>query len=608
MNRQISGWSGAVRPTRIAALAMLLALGSAPQAAQITIDASIFDQATLNGLEYDAERRVLRLTGEVTTFPILWIANSGEVSVSKWDVETNREIARYWTHFPEQAGGAWSGPAPSRTAVDIRGNVYVANRHFDGRPPAVMKILNQEAVDHLGDGQVNTSRDLNDDGAISKDPEDGEMMPLVDANSNNRVDPDELRDDRIAWHVTVGENGNLGRALCIGTDGHIWLGMYNGRAYYKLDSETGEVLLGPISTGSHTPYGCLIDRDGMLWSASLSSNLGQLNTLGDEPEWVGSYSHPGFNYGIAISQRYVFLANQSGFGSSAFIRYDKGTGEFDLPAERSFGALGIATDGAGNVVVGNSSGGVTKFTEDGEVIWEAPPQPQTGDVRGVVLDANGDVWAVHLNSNRLSKYSGSDGEPLGVFPAGLSPYTYSDAAGLGARGFTSRLTGFMRVVIDGLDGRVVPPGTVAAADDEFRWSNVCAEVPQNPEGATIDYRIRAAETVALLEQKSFRDVKVGDPLPDDLVGRFLEVEVQITANDDNQSPELAGFGLSTVGLNCVATSGIVGADERKKSSSSSFLGCSAAVAGVRDPLFPALVVMALAGLALSRQRRSRHPL
>ncbi len=49
------------------------------------------------------------------------------------------------------------------------------------------------------------------------------------------------------------------------------------------------------------------------------------------------------------------------------------------------------------------------------------------------MDSNGDVWVEHRLANKLSKFRGSDGTPLGVFDCGKKPYTYSDATGLSLR-------------------------------------------------------------------------------------------------------------------------------------------------------------------------------
>ena len=65
----------------------------------------------------------LQLNTQLTTFPVMWIANTNESTVSKIDTNTGKELARYRTYFN-------SGGYPSRTAVDRDGNVYVLNRTF----------------------------------------------------------------------------------------------------------------------------------------------------------------------------------------------------------------------------------------------------------------------------------------------------------------------------------------------------------------------------------------------------------------------------------------------------------------------------------------------
>ncbi|ABI57736.1 JDVT-CTERM domain-containing protein [Alkalilimnicola ehrlichii MLHE-1] len=596
--------------------ALLLAASTASHGAGIVVlPQDIEENGTHNGLLFD--NGVMRVSEEVSTFPIIWVANAGEASVSKIDTNTGVELARYWTFFPEQASSSpWGGPAPSRTAVDSRGNVYVANRHFDGRPPAVLKILNEEAVDHAGDGQVNTSR--NEDGEGMIDP-DTEMMPLEDTNNTGRVDPEDLQDDRIAWHVTVGNDNDLGRSLCIDNDGQIWLGMYRGQAYYQLDSDTGQVLQGPIDTEGHTPYGCLVDGDGMLWSAALGSDLGQLNT--NTGEWVARHSHSGFgsNYGIAVSDDYVFL------GVNPFIRFNKATEEFDDPSDDNMSVLGIAYGPDGNVVVGDSSaGGVAKYTPDGDLIWESPAQEDTGHVRGVVLDANGDVWAIHVNHDRLSKYRGEDGEPLGVFLSGAGPYTYSDATGLGTRGL-GRRTGIGRIIVDGHVREVLGAaggGTVAAAQvggtqeediPEYVWADSCVSITESPENAESTYRIRAADSLEALEAAPFQVFTPGEPLPDGVEGRYVQIEVEMRANDDDESEVFQGLAVTTDESDCntvlaQALDGVVDDpddeehERTRRGSACSVTGTGAA--GPADPTLPLLAVLALLGALVGRRRRA----
>ena len=212
-----------------------------------TFDAD-FNLGLLSGVSLSTPNQ-LQLSAVGTTFPIMWVANAGEDTVSKFDTTANIEIARYRTWFGPagQAGhvphlnNAYGGPAPSRTAVDIQGNAYVLNRWFANRKPVLLKILAEGFIDRNGNGLMDTSN--------SPTP-----LNMADLNGNGEIDPNEITDERIAWAVPVGSQNGLGRALCIGTDGNLWVGMYNALTYYKVSSVDGSHIAGPVSV-SWTPYG-----------------------------------------------------------------------------------------------------------------------------------------------------------------------------------------------------------------------------------------------------------------------------------------------------------------------------------------------------------------
>ena len=124
---------------RLTAMAILASVAGAAGAATKTYTLNAdFALGILDGVNYTAVANQLQLNAEGTTFPIAWIANAGEDTVSKFDTNVNKEVARYRTWFGPagQAGyfnhlnNAYGGAAPSRTAVDINGNAYVLNRHF----------------------------------------------------------------------------------------------------------------------------------------------------------------------------------------------------------------------------------------------------------------------------------------------------------------------------------------------------------------------------------------------------------------------------------------------------------------------------------------------
>jgi hypothetical protein len=494
-----------------------------------------FDEGILNGVNHDDVHDQLQLNSVTTTFPFMWIANAGEDTVSKIDTTANQEVGRYCTWFGPGWHGAWNGPAPSRTAVDQDGNVYVANRHFDGKPASVMKILLDGGIDRNGNGVIDTSSDTNGNGVI--DP--GEFFPMTDTNGNGMVDPGELIDERIAWIVQVGPANGLGRSLSIDPNGDIWVGLYNSKTYYKISGSDGSILAGPIGVSPNTPYGSLVDGSGILWGASLGTTLLKLDTNTNTKLAVYNHGAHGSNYGIALGNGKVYLASNSGY---SYIEFDPVTATFSTPAASKFDALGIAVDADGNIVVGKISGGVTKFAADGSVIWSSVAQAGTTEVRGIVVDSDNNIWAIHRADDKISKYKGIDGTHLGVFPVGHHPYTYSDATGLGYR--TSMTpTGTWTVIYDS--------GSAGTAWGTVSWTDSV------PTGASVEVKVRTAETETGLGLVTYQTESNGVGFS--ATGRYIQIQTRLTANAADESPILYDLTVeSTAGGPTVESANIGG--------------------------------------------------
>ena len=168
-----------------------LGFGALAQSASRTYTLDIdFDLGLLDGVNHTAPNiNQLQLNTVGTTFPIMWIANAGEDTVSKFDTVGNVELARYRTWFGPagQTGsrgihGAYSGPAPSRTAVDIQGNAYVLNRFFENKRPVLIKILAEGFIDRNGNGVMDTAT-----GAVP--------TVMRDINGNDKIDDNEITDE-----------------------------------------------------------------------------------------------------------------------------------------------------------------------------------------------------------------------------------------------------------------------------------------------------------------------------------------------------------------------------------------------------------------------------
>lgn len=506
------------RPAVLTWLAIVLVgMGAHAQDAVFTLDAD-FDLGTLVNVNHDAPNNdQLQINETTSTFPLLWIANGGEDTVSRVNTITDCEEARYETwFFGNHLGNAFAGPAPSRTAVDAEGNVYVANRHFEGNPPSVMKILADGGIDRNGNGVIDTSIDDGDCIIDRSDP--AELIRLTDDNANGILDPDELKDERVAWVRQIGNPNDLGRSLCIAPSGNIWLGTYNGRAYWELSAADGSVLSGPHPNANNN-YGCLVDADDTLYGANLFSNMAILDTTAP-----GTFSNPahGFsNYGIALDDDNVYLACRTG---CSYIQYNKATGTFSTPADVFVTTLGISVDGNGDIVLGQAT--IYKFDpSDGSVIWSTPNPAGLSDQRGVLVDSNNNIWVVNKNSNNVTKFRGSDGAFLATVPVGNQPYTYSDATGLSFISVSD--SGFWRVTHDG--------GSPGVVWDRLVWNTE----PQafEPPTSSIVVEARASDSAAALPGLAFTPVPNGGPAL--LTGRFIEVRATLSAADDGTSPVLS---------------------------------------------------------------------
>lgn len=480
-------------------------------------DNNHWDSGSSSGVNHDVADQ-LQLSPTITTEPFLWVANAGEDTISKWNTSENREIARYHTWFgPPAAHGSHSGPAPSRAVVDLEGNCYIVNRHFDGRPAVVLKIVidDSDAIDRNGNSIIDTSFDADGDGYIQPN----EMLPMTDSNGNDIIDQNEIADERVVWAVRVGGNGGIGRAIGVGPDGHLWVGLFNAREYWKLSSVDGSVLAGPVATPGHSPYGCLVDRNGILWGSNSGNNLLRLDLTTLE---VRSFNDPlSSHYGIALGRdaagnTRVYLGSYTG---RTFAIFDSATETFTTPAVYQESSYGVASDANGNIVNGTFSGRAVKHAPDGSVIWNATPQ-FAGNAHGCMVDSNDDVWLIHWTGERLSKFRGSDGAPLGVFQTGRQAYTYSDATGIGLR--TSFPLGRWTAIFDS-QADATPWGRVT-------WNSFV------PAGTALTVRTRSSnDNVTFSAQEVATS---GVALSATPPGRYIEVEVTLQILAGEVSPIL----------------------------------------------------------------------
>lgn len=486
-----------------------------------TTDAD-FDQGILNSVNHDApnnDQLQLNVTGD--TFPVLWVANAGEDTISRVNTDGNGcEEARYLTTFALPAAlpshSEFSGPAPSRSAVDGEGNLYVANRQFTNLKPELIKIAVEGGDDRNGNGVIDTSVDINGDCMITPD----EMLPVIDDNGDGVAQISEFRDERVIWISQFGDGGDIGRSLCLDVAGSLWAGTYSGREYWKFD-QNGVLQAGPIAT-STTNYGCAVDADGTLWGASLGSTIVELDT--NTNTWSGNINGQS-NYGIALGNNRVYLG-------STLHGYNPVTGAFQFSV--ASGGTGVQVDGDGNVWFGTPTlrkFSVNPVTGDLNIAPECSVNTLGG--RGPIVGQGNRIWTINTGSNSVSQYDNNCGF-ISTVPVGRRPYVYSDATGFAARNQTDP-TGIWVIITDG--------GVAGTTWDSIAWNSE----PQGniPAGASITVEARVADVEANLGGQIYVPV-VNGVSGAGLVGRFIQVRTVLRPDPEGLSPVLSDLSVITL--------------------------------------------------------------
>ncbi|MGB1262871.1 MAG: hypothetical protein ACPG52_08185 [Cognaticolwellia sp.] len=493
-----------------------------------TTDAN-FDLGTLDSVNHTVPNsNQLQLNSSGDTFPVLWVANAGEDTMSRINTDGGPptraagdgcEEARYLTDFGLPTAldnhGAFSGAAPSRSAVDTTGNVYVANRNFSGgRSPDLLKIAIEGGVDRNGNGVIDTSSDANGDCVITAD----EMLPVID-DGDGILNIADFHDERVIWVSQFGDPNDLGRSLCLDVDGNLWPGTFTGREYFKFD-QAGTLLLGPIATNASN-YGCAVSADGTLWGATLGSTLVELDTnTGTHTTNRNNQS----NYGIVLGNDRVYLG-------STLQGFNPATNTFQSSIASS--GTGVAVDGDGAVWFG--TGFLRKFETNAAGDLNTTPvcSVNTSGERGPIVGKGGRIWTINTSSDSVSQYD-SDCNFISTIPVGRDPYTYSDATGFGARNQTDP-TGIWTVVNDG--------GAANTDWDKIDWNNEPEGVI--PAGASITVEARSANAIVDLGSQVYAAVTNG-AVGLGLMGQFIQVRVTLRPNTADASPILSDLTISTV--------------------------------------------------------------
>ena len=363
-------------------------------------------------------------------FSFLWVANSPEGTVSKIDTVSAVEMARYRT--------GPGTPNPSRTSVNLLGDVAVVNRgDEDGsgtiHEGSVIKIAAEleDCVDVDDDGQITTS----------SGPED--VLAWGE-------------DECVLWSVPIpasdGEDGHPGPrpvawepgidlAECTLSDNpRLWVGWFEpdegAGVFRRLNGATGDTLDEAVipgwGTGDYGPYGGAVTQDGDLWAIGHGGG-GKIVHIDAGSMAVTLHDNPGpaFSfYGLALDgEGQLWIGGRNG----AVSNYDPSTDQWTDLGVQSTVLRGIAVDREGRAWV--AANGPCRLIEvdtaTKTVTNDNVALPGCEIPVGVSIDVEGFVWVVDQVAQQAFKV---DPDSYAVTVAGAdlyAPYTYSDMTGAG---------------------------------------------------------------------------------------------------------------------------------------------------------------------------------
>ncbi len=471
-----------------------------------------FMEGTGSGAGYDPDEGGLVLDASATTNDYLWIPNTNESSLTKWDPATNTEVGRYRVGL---AAGECVGSCchangcnmPSRVVVDGGGDAYVANRGF-GMQGTVTKVA-----------------------ADIDDCVDRNMNGMIDTSTGDTALP-YGEDECVLWTAPVGASNALLRAIAIDAgdaahpNGYPWVGGYNSRQFFKLDPDTGAVITGPVGV-SFAPYGAVVLGDGRLYATSLSSNtLAVIDTTAAAPT-ATTVSVPAVAGSVGQSH-YGVTADANG---RLWFSYRNGIQGYDPATGQSTGSVdlgqglfwsGISVDGSGRIWAAVNSNPLKiaywdadDFNPGGlidpaEVTFINMPAGFSSS-SAVGADTNGILWMANsATPTTLFRIDPSDGS-VTTQTGPNRVYSYSDFTG-GVRR-VAIATGSYDEVFDGICTNPT-------------WEVVNFNV-NTPAGAEVLFVVQTAATVAGLDAATSVTVATAptDPSPADIAAALSAAAV-----------------------------------------------------------------------------------
>jgi streptogramin lyase len=491
--------------------------GSAQAERTYTTDAD-FEEGVLTGVEIVENQ--LQLSEELVTLPFIWVPGDEGV-VSKVDTETGDELGRYRV--------ALYGGSPSRTSVDLEGNVWVGLRTAG----TVVKIGLYEAgqyIDRNEDGVIQTSRDLDGDGDITGDEilawgQDECVLfevVLVPGHEGTYVPGTyEGPYDTDYW-------GTSPRGLAVDAENNLWVGTGSPQKLYHIDGATGEILnVVDVSPWDHYTYGATIDSNGVLWLLHrwhYPTEPPPTELLRVDPsdlESIRAVHLPYEQYGLATDYLgHLFL---TGWESNKLFKIDIESDEMIWVKNTPEGcARGVVVTPQDNHVwvADTCRDSVLRYDNDGNFTAEIGGLDGPS---GIDVDAAGKVWATDRNDEYIHRIDPETNSiDLSKRLSGTGGhYSYSDMTGVVVAMMTAR-NGTWTVIYD-------------SNQDETPWGTI-SWTSEEPEGTLIKAEARSTHNGSVWS--AWETAGNGVPLTETPEGQHLQIRVTLQSITGERSPYL----------------------------------------------------------------------
>jgi len=500
-----------------------------------------------------------------TLLRYVWVPNSADGTISKIDSFTQVEVARYHAGLSALSN-------PSRTSVDLAGNMFVGNRDDS----TVTKIA--------GHPEYCVDRDLSGTIETSTGPTD--VLPRgVDGRSTDECVVWTRLFDASDLNSPYACGGIRGVAATPETGanfeytGHLMLGCYLGNPFsYRLNGNTGDIMqiFSMTSTTDQTcrPYGYVLDKYGRNWvscryipewQTPVTGGLAwfDINDVTEQIHYVPdipAYGGAGGYYGIAIDKddNIWVTSYTDGFvhrytpDDSPFA--DNGTWT-SLQISTAHGFRGIAADDSGFIWTISTEEGTGIDSRIYMIDSSIYPDPSSihgpyilGDDTthpfqgtGVGIDFKGNVWGMsrcnagqgyvtYLPVDRSTPVPTVVEAGKKIIAVGNGPYVYSDMIGYNLKNFASK-EGWFRHIFE-----------ICASSLSTDWQQIYwdAEVPAN---TRVIIRARTSNDILKLATEPWQIIVevpsdlspkvIPDTLPE---GHYIELEVRLYSKEVGISP------------------------------------------------------------------------